>query len=262
MPVSLEEKIRKSMVAGISEFQMIQPNDKILVAVSGGKDSTTMLLMLKEIQRRAPFHFDFQAVILDQKQPNFDLTSFKNWLENIHDISLQVLQEDTYSIVIEKTEPGKSYCGLCSRMRRGILYTYAFNNAFTKIALGHHRDDLNETVLLNMFYGGKIATMPPVFRSSDNRNTVIRPMIYVLENDISAFSKNLQFPIIPCNLCGNQEGLKRLKLKNILRELEKDYDQLGTSIARSLSNVQTERLLDARHFKNESLAFDDHHVDL
>jgi tRNA 2-thiocytidine biosynthesis protein TtcA len=246
MSIALRQKIRKSMVRAIVDFEMLQDSDRLLVAVSGGKDSTAMLLLLEEIRQRAPYSFEIAAVLLDQKQPGFDVSEFRGWLLAEHGIPLTVLEEDTYSVVTAKTEPGKSYCGLCSRLRRGILYTYAFNNGFTKIALGHHRDDLNETVLLNMFYGGKIATMSPKLLSDDGRNTVSRPLVYVAEADIKELAAALSFPIIPCNLCGSQDGMKRAKIKAMLNDFSRDYDQLGTSIANSLGNIAPDKLLDRR----------------
>ena len=248
MSIALRRKIRKSMVRAIVDFEMLHDSDRLLVAVSGGKDSTAMLLLLEEIRQRAPYSFEIAAVLLDQKQPGFDVSEYREWLFAEHGIPLTVLEEDTYSVVTAKTEPGKSYCGLCSRLRRGILYTYAFNNGFTKIALGHHRDDLNETVLLNMFYGGKIATMSPKLLSDDGRNTVIRPLVYVAEADIKELATALSFPIIPCNLCGSQDGMKRAKIKAMLNDFSQEYDQLGTSIANSLGNIAPDKLLDRRLF--------------
>jgi tRNA 2-thiocytidine biosynthesis protein TtcA len=258
------EKIRKEMVRAIVDFGLIEPGDKLLVAVSGGKDSAVMTLMLEQIRKRAPFSFDFQAVLLDQKQPGFDVASFRDWLKTRHKIELTVIEEDTFSIVKDKTAPGKSFCGLCSRLRRGILYTYARNNGFSKIALGHHREDINETVLMNMFYGGKIATMSPKLVSIDKRNIVIRPMVYVPEDWIKSLAAKLEIPVIPCNLCGNQEGLARARIKNLIRELAVGYDQVGTSLASALGNVVTDSLLDRRHLSNDSvcsvdvLDFDSH----
>lgn len=244
MDRQLFEKIRKLMTSALSDFRMIEPNDRVLVAVSGGKDSSTMLLGLREIQRKSQIPFSLQPAILDQKQPGFDVREFRTWTKE-QGFELTVLEEDTYAIVKEKTEPGRSFCGLCSRLRRGILYTYASRHGFNKIALGHHRDDLNETLLLNLFYGGKIATMSPYMTSQNGRNTIIRPMAYVSEKKIETFAKSISIPVIPCRLCGNQEGLKRARIKTFLQEMEKGYDQLGTSMLSALGNVAPNMLLDS-----------------
>lgn len=237
------EKIRKTMVQAIADYNMLAANDRILVAVSGGKDSTVMLLLLEEIRKRSPFPFTYEALLVDQKQPGFNVTAYKDWLAS-QGFSLTVLEEDTYSVVIEKTEKGKSYCGLCSRLRRGILYTYAHKHGFTKIALGHHRDDLNATILMNMFYSGTLASMPPKLVSNDQRNTVIRPMCYVNERDIQELATSLKIPLIPCNLCGSQDGLKRQRVKKLLRTLEQEDDLVGQKILAAQANIKPSQLLD------------------
>lgn len=241
--LQLEEKIRKKTVAALSDYQMIEPDDRIMVAVSGGKDSSIMLLMLREIQKRSKIPFSFEAVILDQKQPGFKVDSFRTWLDGLG-FSLTVIEEDTYGIVTDKVSSGKSFCGLCSRLRRGILYNYAHDKGFNKIALGHHRDDLNETVLLNMFFNGRISTMPPKLKSDDGRNIVIRPLAYVPEQWLTDYAKYLDFPVIPCNLCGSQENLQRVKVKALLRNLEEENKDLGSSMLRSLQNIRPSQLLD------------------
>lgn len=247
----LGQKIRKEVTKAVGEYRLIEPEDHILVAVSGGKDSAVMMLMLEELRRRAPFRFSLEAVLLDQKQPGFNVREFKNWLLNEHGLGLTVLEEDTYSIVKAKTAPGKSFCGLCSRLRRGILYTYARNNGFTKIALGHHRDDLNETLLMNLFYGGKLSAMAPKLQASDGFNCVIRPMVWVPEAWIASYALELGMPVIPCSLCGNQEGLKRARMKALIAELSEEYDQVAWSMSRALSNVAADRLLDQRIVRND-----------
>lgn len=246
--MSLLEKTRKSMVRAINDFQLVEEGDRILCAVSGGKDSTIMTLMLKEIQRRSKINFEVFAVIVDQKQPGFNLSAFQTWFEKETQVQLQVIEEDTYSIVKEKTQEGKSYCGLCSRLRRGILYNFADKHRYSKIALGHHRDDANETVLMNMFYSGKIASMPAKLISDDKRNTVIRPMMYVAEEDLISISKELRFPIIPCNLCGSQTGLKRQRVKRLLSDLRKEDQNIDSKILASLMNVRPSQLLDKNHY--------------
>jgi tRNA 2-thiocytidine biosynthesis protein TtcA len=240
-------KLRKQMTRALSEYSMIAPNDHIMVAVSGGKDSTVLTLLLKDIQKRALMDFTFEAVMLDQKQPGFDVTAFKAFMAD-QQIKFTVLEEDTYSIVKEKTSPGGTYCSLCSRLRRGILYSYAYQNKFTKIALGHHRDDMIQTFMLNIFYSGKLGSMPPKLYSKDHRNIVIRPLTFVAENDIIELATMWDFPIIPCNLCGSQEGLKRGKMKTVLDTLEKEIPDIRKSMAAALGNVELSHLLDKNLF--------------
>jgi tRNA 2-thiocytidine biosynthesis protein TtcA len=211
-------KLRKQMVETISHYKLIEDGDRVMVCVSGGKDSSILLALLKEVQRRAPYDFELAAVLLDQKQPGFDDRSYRDWVEKKVGIELTVLERDTYTIVKEKVV-GKSYCSLCSRLRRGILYDYAHANGFNKMALGHHRDDSAETLLLNVFYSGKMQAMPPKFRSDDARNVVIRPLVAVSEDDLRTLSEAWAIPIIPCNLCGSQEGLKRKKIKRLITYL-------------------------------------------
>ncbi|MDD4975981.1 MAG: tRNA 2-thiocytidine(32) synthetase TtcA [Bacteriovorax sp.] len=240
-------KVRKQITRALSEYHMIAPDDHIMVGVSGGKDSTVLTLLLKEIQKKAPMNFSFEAVMLDQKQPGFDVQAFKAFMAE-QQIKLTILEEDTYSIVKEKTAVGGTYCSLCSRLRRGILYNYAHQNNFTKIALGHHRDDMIQTFMLNIFYSGKLGSMPPKLYSKDHRNIVIRPLAFVAENDIIELANLWQFPIIPCNLCGSQEGLKRVKMKTILDELEKEIPDIRRSMANALGNIELSHLLDKNLF--------------
>lgn len=243
-------KIRKQITKALSDYSMIAPNDHVMVAVSGGKDSTLLALLLKEIQKKAPFDFTFEAVMLDQKQPGFDAFNFSQFM-NEQEIKLTILEEDTYSIVKEKTAPGGTYCSLCSRLRRGILYTYAYQNKFTKIALGHHRDDLIQTFMLNLFYSGKLGSMPPKLYSNDHKNIVIRPLTYVAEEDIIELANLWNFPIVPCNLCGSQDGLKRKKMKEILDTLEKDIPDIRNSMSTALGNIELSHLLDRNTFNFE-----------
>jgi tRNA 2-thiocytidine biosynthesis protein TtcA len=239
----LGEKIRKAMVEAITQFDMLADGDRVLVACSGGKDSSVMLKLLQEIQERAPFAFSLHPVIVDQKQPGFEVEEFRSWVKHLG-YDLTIIEEDTYSIVKEKTPEGKTYCSLCSRLRRGILYSYAKANALNKIALGHHRDDLNETVLMNMFYSGQLASMPPLLRADDGLNTVIRPLSFVPERWVMAYAKSLEIPIIPCRLCGSQDGMKRQRIKKLLNDMELEQPDIGSSILRSLQNVRPSQLAD------------------
>ena len=245
MQSSLGTRIRKLAVQAISDFEMIEAEDHILVAVSGGKDSSILLATLLDIQRRAPIPFTLVPVILDQKQPGFSLRQYQAWVESLG-VKLRVIEEDTFSIVKDKTAPGKSYCGLCSRLRRGILYNYAHEHGFSKIALGHHRDDANETVLMNMFYSGSLASMPPKLLSDDGRNTVIRPLVYTPEANLRGYAMELSIPTIPCNLCGSQDGLRRQRIKKLLRELEREDQQVGAKILAAQGNIKPTQLMDQR----------------
>lgn len=240
-------KLRKLVTRALSEYAMIAPNDHIMIAVSGGKDSTLLAILLKEIQKKAQMDFSFEAVMLDQKQPGFDAQAFRAFMAD-QQIKLTILEENTYAIVQEKTAPGGTYCSLCSRLRRGILYSYAHQNQFTKIALGHHRDDMIHTFMLNFFYSGKLGSMPPKLYSNDHRNIVIRPLTFVAEQDIIELATMWNFPIIPCNLCGSQEGLKRDRMKTLLNELEKEIPDVRRSMANALGNVDLSHLLDANLF--------------
>lgn len=241
----LAVQIRKQMVEAIVKFNMIEDGDRLMVCTSGGKDSSILLALLTDIQRRAPYRYEIEAVILDQKQPGFDAGPFRNWIEKEVGVRLTVLERDTYSIVIDKVKDGV-YCSLCSRLRRGILYDHAFNQKFTKMALGHHRDDLNQTLLMNLFYTGKISSMPPKLRSDDGRNVIVRPLSFVAEKDLIELAKAWGFPIIPCNLCGSQEGMKRQRIKRLIRDLEKEIPQVANSLIGALSNVHESHLLDHR----------------
>lgn len=240
-------KIRKQVTRALSDYSMIVEGDHIMVAVSGGKDSTILAILLKEIHKKAPMNFTFEAVMLDQKQPGFDAQAFSAFMAD-QQIKLTILEEDTFSIVKEKTAPGGTYCSLCSRLRRGILYSYAHQNNFTKIALGHHRDDMIETFMLNIFYSGRLGSMPPKLYSKDHRNIVIRPLAFVAEQDIIELASDWAFPIIPCNLCGTQEGLKRDRMKQLLDELEKEIPDVRRSMANALGNIDLSHMLDTNLF--------------
>ncbi len=240
LPLAVE--IRKKIVQAISEYQMLEEGDKVMVAVSGGKDSSILLTLLSEIRRRAPYNYEIEAVMLDQKQPGFDASAYTQWVQSLG-IKFTILERDTYSIVKEKVQGGV-YCSLCSRLRRGILYGYAQEHGFTKIALGHHRDDLQETLLMNLFYTGRLATMPAKLKSDDGKNIVIRPMVFVAEKDLIQLSKLWAFPIMPCNLCGSQDGMKRQRMKKLLSDLTQEIPGIGQSMITAMTNVRESQLLD------------------
>ncbi|WP_413561519.1 tRNA 2-thiocytidine(32) synthetase TtcA [Bdellovibrio sp. HCB209] len=235
-------KIRKQIVQALNDFNMIEDGDKLMVCVSGGKDSSVLLALLTEIQKRSERRFEIEAAILDQKQPGFDATDFKVWIESLG-VKLHVIEKDTYSIVKQKSQ-GATFCSLCSRLRRGILYDYAHNLGFTKMALGHHRDDTVHTALLNLFYAGQTAAMPPKLRSDDGRNILIRPLAYVSERDIEEVAAAWAFPVIPCNLCGSQDGLKRQRVKKLVRDLEKEIPNIYATIQNAMGNVKPSQMLD------------------
>jgi tRNA 2-thiocytidine biosynthesis protein TtcA len=243
-------KIRKQIVQALNDFNMIEEGDKLMVCVSGGKDSSILLALLTEIQRRSEKNFQLEAAILDQKQPGFDASAFKLWVESLG-VKLHVVERDTYSIVKEKVQ-GSTYCSLCSRLRRAILYDFAHDNGFSKLALGHHRDDVVHTALLNVFYVGTLAAMPAKLKSDDGRNILIRPLSYVSERDIEQLAKEWDFPIIPCNLCGSQDGLKRQRIKKLVRDLESEIPNIYASIQTALGNVKPSHLMDQTiwDFKN------------
>ncbi|HDZ38791.1 MAG TPA: tRNA 2-thiocytidine(32) synthetase TtcA [Marinobacter sp.] len=239
----LQKRLRRQVGQAIADFSMIEAGDKVMCCLSGGKDSYAMLDILLNLQKSAPISFELIAVNLDQKQPGFPEDVLPAYLADMG-IEYHIIERDTYSIVKDKVPEGKTTCGLCSRLRRGILYNFAEDHGVTKIALGHHRDDLLETLFLNMFYGGKLKTMPPVLHSDDGRNTVIRPLAYSREKDLARYAELRQFPIIPCNLCGSQENLQRQVIKDMFQQWDTQHPGRLESMFRALCNVEPSHLAD------------------
>lgn len=239
----LQKRLRRCVGKAIADFNMIEDGDKVMVCLSGGKDSYTMLDILLFLRRIAPIHFDIVAVNLDQKQPGFPEHVLPEYLSGLG-IDYRIIEEDTYSIVKDKIPEGKTTCSLCSRLRRGILYRTATDLGVTKIALGHHRDDMLETLFLNMFYGGKLKSMPPKLVSDDGKHVVIRPLAYANEADIEKYSEKMEFPIIPCNLCGSQENLQRKVIKNMLQDWNKQHPGRIENMFRAIQNVAPSHLAD------------------
>ncbi|SES71035.1 tRNA 2-thiocytidine(32) synthetase TtcA [Thalassotalea agarivorans] len=239
----LEKRIRRDTGKAIADFNMIEDGDKIMVCLSGGKDSYTLLDTLLHMQRVAPISFSIVAVNLDQKQPGFPEHVLPQYLSSLG-VDYQVVNEDTYSIVKEKIPEGKTTCSLCSRLRRGILYRTASELSATKIALGHHRDDIIETLFLNMFYGGSLKSMPPKLVTDDGKHIVIRPLAYCREKDIAKYAAGKNYPIIPCNLCGSQENLQRQNIKQMLQLWDKQHPGRIESMFRALTNVVPSHLAD------------------
>ncbi len=243
----LQARLRGLVGKAIEDFRMIEPGDRIMVCLSGGKDSYTLLDILISLKRSAPVHFDLLAVNLDQKQPGFPAHVLPDYLTALG-VPFHIIEQDTYSVVKRVIPEGKTMCGLCSRMRRGALYNYAAHNGVTKIALGHHRDDIVETLFLNMFFGGKLKAMPPRLRSEDGRHVVIRPLAYVAEVDIERYARVREFPLIPCSLCGSQENMQRMEIKKMLREWEQRYPGRTEAIFSSVCNVVPSHLADPQLF--------------
>ncbi len=243
--IKLHKKLKREAGKAIADFNMIEEGDRVMVCVSGGKDSLTMLDILLGLKRHAPINFDLVAINLDQKQPGFPGGVLPAYFEDL-EVDYTILEEDTYSLVTSMVPEGKTYCGWCSRFRRGILYKYAAANGFNKIALGHHRDDLLATLFLNLFHGGKLKSMPPKLLSDDGRNIVIRPLAYCREKDIERYAGLREMPIIPCNLCGSQNNLQRQVIEQMLKDWDRQHPGRVETMFRALNNVVPSHLADTK----------------
>jgi len=248
----LHKRLRREVGKAIADFNMIEEGDKVMVCLSGGKDSYTLLDILLNLKKAAPIQFEIIAVHLDQKQPDYPAKILPDYLKTLG-IPFYILEKDTYSIVMEVLPEGKTMCSLCSRLRRGNLYGFAEQIGANKLALGHHRDDILETFFLNMFYGGKLKSMPPKLLSDDKKNIVIRPLAYCKEKDIIPYAEYKQFPIIPCNLCGNQDNLQRQVIKEMLQDWDKQFPGRIENMFKSLQNIVPSHLADTTQFDFENL---------
>ena len=250
-PSLVEKKLLHYTGKAIADFNMIQRKDRVMVCLSGGKDSFTMLTILEQLRRRSGNKFELFAFTLDQAQPGWNDSTLKQWLAD-RNINHEILTRDTYSIVKEKVPEGKTYCSLCSRLRRGIIYRYAEEHGFNKIALGHHRDDMIRTLMMSILYNGDIRSMPPKLLSDNKKHIVIRPMCYVQEKDIIAFATEHEFPIIPCNLCGSQENLMRKKVARLIDQLALENPKVPSNMLHALQSIKPSQLMDQSmwNFKN------------
>lgn len=248
----LQAHLRGLVGKAIEDFGMIADGDRVMVCLSGGKDSYTLLDILLSLQRSAPVRFELLAVNLDQKQPGFPEHVLPEYLESVG-VPYRIIQQDTYSVVKRVIPEGRTMCGLCSRLRRGALYRFAAENGITKIALGHHRDDIVETLFLNMFFGGRLKAMAPKLRSEDGRHIVIRPLAYVAERDIARYARGRGFPIIPCKLCGSQDNMQRVAVKKMLADWERQYPGRTEAIFSAIRRVEVEHLADTRRFDFSAL---------
>jgi len=250
-------RLRNSLISAtgkaITDYNMVEDGDSVLVCMSGGKDSYTMLMVLLALQERAPVSFKLIAMNLDQKQPNFPEHILPEYLKNLG-VDYRIVEADTYSIVKEKIPEGKTTCSLCSRLRRGVIYRTAKELGANKIALGHHRDDIVETLFLNLFFGAKLKAMPPKLATNDGQHIVIRPLAYCTEKDIAAYARAMNFPIIPCDLCGSQENLQRQKVKDMLHAWEREQPGRVNNIFRAMTNVEPSHLADTKLYDFKGLS--------
>ncbi len=243
----VEKKLLHYTGKAIADYNMIQKGDRVLACLSGGKDSYTMLNLLHKLRVRSGNKFEVFAFTLDQAQPGWDGTAMQSWLQD-KGYAHEIWRRDTYSVVLDKVPEGKTYCSLCSRLRRGIIYRYARENGFNKIALGHHREDLIESVLMSTLYSGEIRSMPPKLITAEKEFIVIRPMVYCQEADIIKYATEQEFPIIPCNLCGNQEGLMRAKVKKLIQELAAENPKVPANMLNALGNIKISQMMDHEHW--------------
>lgn len=259
--LSLDTKTEKKLLhytgKAIGDYKMIKTGDRVMVCLSGGKDSFTMLSVLEMLRRRAPAKFELFAFTLDQAQPGWNDTALRQWLSD-RKIPFEILHRDTYSIVMEKIPEGKTYCSLCSRLRRGTIYTYAEEKGFNKIALGHHRDDLITSLLMSILYNGNVSSMPPKLQSDNKKHIVIRPLAYCQETDIIEYAKEQRFPIIPCNLCGSQENLARKRVKRLIDDLAKENPKIPSNILHAIANIRPSQLMDKSLWDFQNFTYASH----
>ncbi len=244
---AVEKKLHFYITKAIADYKMLKQDDKVMICLSGGKDSFSLVKIMHDLVQRGIYDVHLLAYTLDQSQPGWDDSKMRNYLEK-HNIKYVIEKRDTYSVVINKVPENKTYCSLCSRLRRGNIYRFARENKIDKIMLGHHRDDVIESVLMSMLYQGKIKSMPPKLLTEDKQNVVIRPMVYCQENDIARFAKEQDFPIVPCNLCGSQENLKRKQVKHLIHELAKQNPKVPQNLFSALNNIVPSHLYDSNLF--------------